>query len=72
MDAIDGCYSSRPSECDKDLAFLVLMLGGPNLLDIMYRARVLPSVPPAYKIAKQRKPLLFSIDTPQFHLITMC
>ena len=35
MDAIDGCYSSHPSECDKDLAFLVLKLGGPNLFDIM-------------------------------------
>ena len=62
MDAIDGCYSPRPSQCDKDLAFLVLKLGGPSLLDILYRAIVLPSVSTAYKMPKQNKPIMSAID----------
>ena len=64
LDAIDGCYSPRPSQCDKDLAVLVLKLGGPSLLDILYRARVLPTVSIAYKMAKQNKPIMSAIDIP--------
>ena len=44
--------------------FLVLKLGGPSLLDILYRARVLPSVSTAYKMVKQNKPIMSAIDIP--------
>ncbi len=62
MDAIDGIYSPRPTECQKDLAFLVLKLGGPSLLDILFRANILPSVSTAYKIAKECKPINTAVN----------
>ena len=42
--AIDGIYSSNPSQDDKDLAFLILQFGGPGLLDIMHRAIGFPNI----------------------------
>ena len=41
--AINKIYRARPSEEDKDLAFIVLKLGGPALLDILGKANKLPS-----------------------------
>ena len=41
------------SKDDRELAFIVLKLGGPSLLDILYRAEVLPSVSTAYIISKK-------------------
>ena len=39
IDVIDGIYSPNPSKGDKDLAFLVLNLGGPCLLDKIVSCR---------------------------------
>ena len=33
--AIEGVYPARPSDKDEDLAFVVLKLGGPSLLNIL-------------------------------------
>ena len=52
VDAINGVYLARPSQNDKDLAYLILQFGGPSLLDICHRANALPSVSTAYKMAK--------------------
>ena len=52
-EVIAGVYRARPSQDDKDLAFLVLKFGGPSLLSILYQANVLPSVSLAYKISKK-------------------
>ena len=57
IDAIDGVYRARPSEEDKDLAFLLITLGGPSLLDILYKANKLPSCSTAYRLAKDFKSL---------------
>ena len=51
-EAIAGVYRARVDQDDKDLTFLVLKFGGPSLLDILYRANVLPSVSLGYRIAK--------------------
>ena len=40
---INKIYRARPSEEDKDLAFIVLKLGAPALLDILGKANKLPS-----------------------------
>ena len=56
LDAIDGIYRARHSEGDKDLAFLVFKLGGPTLLDICFKANMLPSVSTAYRLAQSLKP----------------
>ena len=55
VDAINGAYLARPSQNDKDLAYLILQFGGPSLLDICHRANALPSVSTAYKMAKKLK-----------------
>ena len=55
--AIDGLYVARPIEDDKDLAYLILKLGGPALLTICYQANKLPSTSTAYRLAKTVKPL---------------
>ena len=64
-DAIDGVYRARPSNEDKDLAVLVLKIGGPSLLDICFKANVLPSVLTAYRLAKSmkrfRSPIVWSV-----------
>ena len=48
VDAIDGVYLARPSQDDKDLAYLILQFGGPALLDICHRANAFPSSSTAY------------------------
>ena len=55
LDAIDGIYRARPSDEDKDIAFIVLKLGGPSLLDILCKTNKLPSCSTAYRIAKEFK-----------------
>ena len=60
-DAIDGVYSPRPSKEDKDLAVLVLKIRGPRLLDICFKANMLPSTTTAYRIAKSLKPFRLPI-----------
>lgn len=55
IDAVDGIYRPNPRQDDKDLAFLVLKVGGPSLLDI------LPSVSTAYRIAKSCKSIESSV-----------
>ena len=62
MQAIDGVYLARPSEDDKDLAYLILKLGGPSLLTICYKANKLPSVSTAHRVAKTMKGLKCSIN----------
>ena len=47
---------------DKDLVFLVLTFGRRSLLNILC-AGVLPSVSPAYKMAKQCQPIISSVKT---------
>ena len=64
-DAINCIYSARPSSEDKELAFLVLKFGGPSLLDILYKANVLPSTSTAYKLAKKSKKLNSSVALSQ-------
>ena len=61
---IENMYSPNPSQDDKDLAFLTLKFGGPSLLNILYRAGVLPSVSTAYKMSKSCPPLISSIKSP--------
>ena len=61
--AIDGLYRPNPSQDDRELAFLVLKLGGPSLLDILYRAGVLPSVSTAYRMSKNVHPLCHQFKT---------
>ena len=60
-DAIAGLYKARPSQDDRDLAFLVLKFGGPSLLSLLYQANVLPSVSLAYKISKNSVHLQSSV-----------
>ena len=55
VDAIDGHYRARPSEDDKDMAVLILEIGGPSLLDICHKANILPSVSLAYRMRKQSR-----------------
>ena len=54
--AIHKVYRARPSEEDRDLAFVVLKLGGPAL----YATNKLPSTSLAYRMAKDVR----SLDTP--------
>ena len=49
LDAIAGIYRARPSNDDKELAFVVLKLGGPSLLNILCKANKLPSDSTAYR-----------------------
>ena len=64
-DAVAGVYKARFDQDDKDLAFLVLKFGGPSLLDILYRANVLPSTSLAYRMSK--KGISFIIISNQKH-----
>ena len=64
LQVIDGLYRPNPSQDDKDLAFLTLKFGGPSLLNILYRAGVLPSVLTAYKMSKSCPPLVSSLKLP--------
>ena len=52
----------NPSQSDKDLAFLVLKFGGPSLLNILYRAHVLPHESTAYRMAKMCPPIVSSVQ----------
>ena len=61
LDAVAGIYRARPSEKDKDLAFVVLKLGGPSLLNILYKANKLPSDSTAYRIGKGLKEINCSV-----------
>ena len=54
--AIHKVYRARPSEEDRDFAFVVLKLGGPAL----YATNKLPSTSLAYRMAKDVR----SLDTP--------
>ena len=58
--AIHKVYRARPSEEDRDLAFVVLKLGGPALLSVLCKANKLPSTSLAYRMAKDVR----SLDTP--------
>ena len=58
--AINKIYRARPSEEDRDLAFIVLKLDGPALLSVLCKANKLPSTSLAYRMAKD----LRSLDTP--------
>ena len=51
-EALGGVYRARVDQDDKDLAFLVLKFGGPSLLDILFRANLLPSTSLAYRMSK--------------------
>ena len=51
-EAVAGVYRARVDQDDRDLTFLVLKFGGPSLLDILYRAGLLPSTSLAYRISK--------------------
>ena len=62
---IDGIYMARASNDDKDLAYLVLKFGRPSLLDILYRANVLPSTSTAYHMAKKGKKIKSSVKMTQ-------
>ena len=53
--AVNKVYRARPSEEDKDLAFLFLKLGGPTLLDILCKANKLPSSSLAYRMGSGMK-----------------
>uniref|UniRef100_A0A7M5X508 Uncharacterized protein n=1 Tax=Clytia hemisphaerica TaxID=252671 RepID=A0A7M5X508_9CNID len=61
-DAVAGVYKARFDQDDKDLAFLVLKFGGPSLLDILYRANVLPSTSLAYRMSKKGAHLKSFVD----------
>ena len=61
MQAIDGLYLARPSEDDKDLAYLILKLGGPSLLTMCFKSNKLPSVSTANRVAKTMKGLKCSV-----------
>ena len=63
MQAVDRIYSPNPNHDDRDLAFLVLKFGGPCLLDILYKAGVLPSVSTAYRMAKSCKRVESSVKS---------
>ena len=63
LNVIDGIYMPNPCQSDKDLAFLVLKFGGPSLLNILYRAGILPSVSTAYKMAKECPPIVSSVKS---------
>ena len=52
VNAIDGIYLARPSQDDKELAYLILQFGGPALVDICHHANALPSSSTAYRMAK--------------------
>ena len=58
--AINKVYRARRSEEDRDLAFVVLKLGGPALLSILCKANKLPSTSLAYRMAKN----LHSLHSP--------
>ena len=62
MDAIDGIYKANPTQDDKDLAFITLKFGGPSLLNILYRAGLLPSVSTAYRISRDCPPILSCVQ----------
>ena len=59
--AIDGIYTANPNQQDRDLAFLVLKLGGPSLLSTLHSAGILPSVSLAYKMSKNCEPISTSL-----------
>ena len=59
--AVAGVYQARSGQDDKDLAFLVLKFGGPTLLDILHRAKLLPSTSTAYRMNKTCQPIQSSV-----------
>ena len=59
--AVAGVYQARAGKDDKDMAFLVLKFGGPSLLDILHRAKLLPSTSVAYRINKECTPIKSSV-----------
>ena len=61
LDAIAGIYRARPSNQDKELAFVVLKLGGPSLLSILCKANKLPSDSTAYRLGKDLKEIECSV-----------
>ena len=60
-EAVADVYRARPSQDDRDLAFLVLKFGGPSLLSILHQANVLPSVSLAYRISQNSHQLSSSV-----------
>ena len=62
MGGVDGIHMPNPTQSDKDLAFLVLKFGGPTLLNILYRAHVLPHESTAYRMAKMCPPIVSSVQ----------
>ena len=64
-DELDGVYKASASKDDRQLAFLVLKFSGPSLLDILYRANILPSTSTAYRMAKGCKKLKSSVNLTQ-------
>ena len=66
--AIGKIYRARPSQEDKDLAFIVLKLGGPTLLSILCKANKLPSTSLAYRMGRELKPL----NSPVTNSATQC
>ena len=69
MDAIKGVCRARPSADDSDLALLVLEFGGPSLLDILFKANLLPSVSTGYRMRKKSKRIKSTIGTPVSQLM---
>lgn len=61
--AIEGVYRARPSDDDKDLALLVLEFGGPSLLDILFKANLLPSVSTGYEMRRKSKKIESTIGS---------
>ena len=53
--AVNKVYRARRSDEDKDLAFIVLKLGGPALLDMLCKANKLPSSSLAYRMGSGMK-----------------
>ena len=62
MGGVDGIHMPNPTQSDKDLAFLVLKFGGPSLLNILYRAHVLPHESTSYRMAKMCPPIVSSVQ----------
>ena len=63
MAVIEGIYAPNPSQDDKDMSFLVLKFGGPSLLNILYKAGILPHESTAYRMAKECPPIVSSVKS---------
>ena len=64
VEAVNGLYNPKCNEDSKDLALIILQLGGPGLLDICHRALHFPDTSTIYKMLKKCKPVVSSITTP--------